>query len=333
MALVVFVRPDMGVFGLYVGLTASGYNLARIPPGDPFDPLKKAIKLAGWPVPALRYFAKASTRGRGVNPYWPRAAMLLEACFYMQPGGGFTNADELRLLRAIAAFPVSNDDKDAATVAWVRDFPAYFRMITQTDLFPTLWTSYLDGLQPWLRRFERAASMAIDSFTGMTGVSADALPDLAVVPNPLQAPELVDFVRREGVLHVILAEPAMSSMIHELLHDVFGPVLRVNKAEIVRHSHLLRPVLSPMKRMQYAWADDEESWFRVFEESIMRAAAIWIENERRSPEADRQALMQARQGFIYVPALLKCLREKWLGPEITSRFVSACMAACTRSIP
>ena len=322
----------MGVFGLYVGLTASGYNLARIPAGDPIEPVLRAINLADWPDAVRGYFAKSRARSGRVNPYWPRAAMLLEACFYLEPGRGFRPPDELRLLRAIAEFPVGSAGKDSATVAWVREFPGAFAALSGTDLFPILWTSYLDALQPRLRSFEKAALLCMESLTGMTGVSTEALPELVIIPNPLQAPELADFVRRADALHVIVAEPRMSSMVHELLHDVFGPVLRSNKPEIVGHRRLLRPGLGAMMRMQYAWGDDDESWMRVFEESMMRAAAIWIENERRSDEGDRQALVQAKQGFVYVPALLRCLREKWLGPEITTRFVSECLTACARSI-
>ena len=325
------VRPHMGVFALYVGLTASGYSLAKAA-GDPVEAIQRAIKIAEWPAAIRNYFAKARTRTSGVNPYWPKAEMLLEACFYLEPGRGFRPSDELSLLRAIASFPVSPSDKDSATVAWVREFPSAYAEIAGSEIFPFLWTSYLEMLEPNLRIFEKAASSALASLTGVTGVPAEMLPDLVVVPNPLQAKELADFVRRPYTLYVVVAEPRMSSMVHELLHDVLGPVVRSNRAEIVRHRHLLRPVLGSMMRMQYAWGDDDESWMRVFEESMMRAGAIWLENERRSDEGDRQAESHAKQGFAYVPPLLRCLRQKWYGPEMTAGFISDCLAACARSL-
>ena len=328
----IVVRPHMGVFALYVGLTASGYSMANAVAGDPVEPLQRAIKIAEWPATIRNYFAKARTRTGGINPYWPKAEMLLEACFYLEPGRGFRPSDELNLLRTIASFTVSPSEKDSATVAWVREFPRAYAEITGSEIFPVLWTSYLEMLEPQLRVFERAASSALVSLTGVTGVQAEMLPDLFVVPNPLQAKELADFVRRPYTLYVVVAEPRMSSLVHELLHDVLGPVVRANRAEIVRHRHLLRPSLGAMMRMQYAWGDDDESWLRVFEESMMRAGAIWLENERRSDEGDRQALIHAQQGFIFVPALLRCLRQKWQGPEITAKFISDCLAACARSL-
>lgn len=309
----VAVRPDMRVFGLYVGLTASGYDLANIPPDDPIEPVMRAIRTAEWPAPVFSYFGAAKRPGRRVNPYWPRAAMLLEACLYLSPGLEFSHTDELDLLRRIAAFSVSRDDKDAATVAWVREFSAHYAMVAETDLFPLLWPSFLDGLESRMRVFEKAASGAFESFVRVTGVIEGDLPQTVVVPNPLQAPQVADFVRRDGTVFVVVAEPRMSAVVHELLHIVFEPILRSARPDIVAYRHLLRPVLREMMRMQYAWDDDEESWFRVFEENLMRAAAIWVEHPGGEREASREAARHAAQGFIYVPALLGCLRERWPG--------------------
>lgn len=326
---VALVRPFIGVFGVYVGLLASGYDLARVPAKDPLQQVLKAVRAAQWPLSAVEYFAKARQSRGGVNPYWPRAAMLVEACFYLGTRREYRHTDELELLRAIAAFPVSDEEKGAGTVEWVWEFPRNYSSLTETEMFPALWASYLGALEPRLRRFENAASSALESFAAITGTSDEDLPDLVVIPNPLQAPQVADFVRREGTIHVIVAEPRMASLIHEILHDVFGPVLRANKPEIVGHRHLLRPVLTSMRRMQYAWGNDDESWFRVFEDSFMRAAAIWIEFERSSGEAARQAALHAAQGFVYVPAMLRCLQNKWPGSSGAADFVSACLEACS----
>jgi len=328
----VSVRPHMGVFALYVGLTVSGYNLAKADPGSPEEDLIKAIKQAEWPEAVRNYFANARSRTYGVNPYWPKAEMLLEACFYLESGRQFSPKDEMALLRTIASFPVSPAEKDSSTVEWVRDFPSAYGAVLDAELFPLLWTSYLDILEPRLGVFERAATSSIDAILGMTGFPPTSLPDVVVIPNPLQAPELSDFVRRPYTIHVVVAEPRLSSMVHELLHDVLGPAIRSNKAEILAHRHLLRPVLASMKRMQYAWADDDESWLRVFEESLMRAGAIWLEYERHSDEGDRYAEVQASHGFIYVPALLRCLRLKWQGPDRTAGFIAECLRECALSV-
>ncbi len=328
----VAVRPHMGVFGLYVGLTATGYNLAKPAENSPIGQLTKAIRMAEWPSSVRRYFAMARSRSGGINPYWPKAAMLLEACFYLEDSGeSFNPSDELALLRTIAEFPVNPADKSATVVDWARGFPAAYSELTRASVFPMLWTSYLDAVQPLVTSFEKAASATLESLT-RAGVRGDSLPEIVVVPNLLQAPELADFVRRPGILYVVVAEPRMSSMVHELLHDVLGPILRSNKVDIAAHRHLLRPVLPAMLRMQYAWADDDESWLRVFEESLMRAAAIWLESERSPAEGDKQAQNQWRQGFIYVPALLDCLRKDWRGPNISTDFIRRCLRACTRSI-
>jgi len=325
------VRADKRVFGMYVGLTASGYDLARLPEGDPVREVIEAIRAARWPAGAVRYFGQARRLGRGVNPYWPRAAMLLEACFFLGPDGRFTYRDELELLRTIAAFPVDPDEKDRPTVDWVRSFPRAYSEIADEGQFPSLWSSYLEAVEPALHEFDDAATKALQAFVEATGVTLESLPELVLIPNPLQAPEVADFVRRDGTVHIVMARPRMSSVVHELLHEVFGPALRSARAEVVQYRHLLRPVLPAMLRMQYAWGDDDESWFRVFEESLMRAAAIWIESAHvRHGARDEQmeASRDAREGFAYVPTLLRCLRKDWAGPARAQRFISRCLEAC-----
>jgi hypothetical protein len=107
-------------------------------------------------------------------------------------------------------------------------------------------------------------------------------------------------------------------------------MLRAAKSDIVAHRHLLRPVLPEMLKMQYAWGDDDDSWLRVFEESLMRAGAIWIEYAGRKSNGNREAVLHAGQGFTYVPALLRCLREEWTGPESGVAFASSCLRSCVR---
>ena len=330
-ALQLLVRAEKRVFGLYVGLTASGYDLARLHEGDPVWEVVQTIRAARWPAGAVRYFGQARRPGRGVNPYWPRAAMLLEACFCLGPGGRYRYNDELELLRIIAAFPVSPDVKDRSTVDWIRSFPQAYAEITEADLFPSLWSSYLEAMEPVLREFDEAAARALQAFVEVTGVTEDSLPELVLIPNPLQAPEVADFVRRDGTVHIVMARARMSSVVHELLHEVFGPALRSARAEVAQYRHLLKPVLPAMLRMQYAWGDDDESWFRVFEESLMRAAAIWIESahvRHGARDEEVEAGWDARDGFVYVPALLRCLRKDWTGPHRAQRFISRCLEAC-----
>jgi hypothetical protein len=77
------------VFTLYTGLTASGYDLAAkyAPPDGMLSALIQDIRAKAWPEDALAYFRKARLLCQGVNPYWPRAAMLLKAAFHLDRNG------------------------------------------------------------------------------------------------------------------------------------------------------------------------------------------------------------------------------------------------------
>lgn len=326
------VRPELNVFGLYTGLTASGYDLARIPAADPLHEAVESIKAAQWPDEVTAYFSKARSAGGGVNPYWPRAAMLLNASFYLSDGPEYCYSDLPQVLRDVERFPVGPTQKGPDTVEWVKGFPRAYGSLTHYASLSDLWNRYLQALTPHLLGFEQALSTAVTSVARATGASEEEMPSLVVVPNPLQAPQVADFVRKDSIIHVVIAEPKAPSIVHELLHNLFDPGLRSAKEAIVGYRGLLAPVLEQMLKMQYAWGDDEESWLRVFEENLMRAAAIWVEHAGGWNETGRETgLHAASEGFIYAPVLLRCLREKWQGPREMKDFIVACLEDCCSS--
>ena len=71
------VQPDQRVFAVYAGLTAGGYDIAQIDPGDEIAAVVQAILEAPWPAHVLDYFRNARAATCEANPYWPRAYMLV----------------------------------------------------------------------------------------------------------------------------------------------------------------------------------------------------------------------------------------------------------------
>lgn len=80
---------------------------------------------------------------------------------------------------------------------------------------------------------------------------------------------------------------------------------------------------------KYAWAKDAPSWCRIFEESLIRAATIWV-NELNEKEAILQSIKQENEGFAYVPVLLEQLNNNWCGTKEFAKFIDYCLQACER---
>jgi hypothetical protein len=317
------------VFVLYTGLTASGYDLAAksAPPGGMLSALVQDIRAHAWPEDALAYFSKARLGGQGVNPYWPRAAMLLQATFHLErkePGGQIGYDDETKVLTSVSRFPTAPGNKAADTIEWVRQYPQFHRLVEESPALRVLWSRFSGWMGPeQLEPFRAAAKEAIDWLNTGLGTTLADIPDFSVIPNPLQARQIADFVRKDGVLYAVLANPRPQSIAHEILHTVFEKAITRQRENIVarRRDLFTKPVAEAMVKMQYAWDDGAESWLRVFEETLVRAATIWMAHRLNPYEGDKRALYESGDGFVYVPALLESFREKWTGPEEMDAFI------------
>lgn len=317
------------VFTLYTGLTASGYDLAAkyAPPDGMLSALIQDIRAKAWPEDALAYFRKARLLCQGVNPYWPRAAMLLKAAFHLDrngPGEPAKYENETEVLESVYRFPTEPENRAEDTVEWVRQYPWFHGLIEDSPGLETLWRRFSAWMGPEeLEPFRAAAQGAVAWLQTGLGVAPEDIPAFTVIPNPLQAPQIADFVRKDGRLYAVLAKARPQSIAHEVLHTVFEKAITGQRAGILaRRSDLFtKPVAEAMVRMQYAWDDGPESWLRVFEETLVRAATLWIAHRDAPDEGDRLALEESRDGFIYVPAMLRAFREDWTGPGQIEHFI------------
>lgn len=326
------VNLSRPVFTLYAGLTAGGYDLANSGPENPARLVIASIKSHRWDADAVRYFATARLCRAGVNPYWPRAAMLLDATFFLNddPIGGY--ADATRVLRDIAEFPTRASEKGEDTLRWIGRYPSMYRRIEADPAFSDLWLQFQLSVGSQVQeRFADAGREALELLRSGLGVKEKDLPAVVVIPNPLQAVQIADFVRKDGDVFAVIAAPRPSSLIHELLHCVFEKAIAEEHDVIVSHRGLFTPaVVDAMLKMQYAWGVDDQSWLRVFEESLVRAASIWVGHRREPDEAARLAEVDATSGFVYVPELLRCFRKNWTGCENAGNFIVSCLGDLER---
>lgn len=73
------VKTNKNIFTVFVGLTASGYNLAE----NSFDrDIINSIREIEYDEDIIVYFKKARTSTCELNPYWPKAFFLSLASLF-----------------------------------------------------------------------------------------------------------------------------------------------------------------------------------------------------------------------------------------------------------
>jgi hypothetical protein len=315
------------VFGVYAGLTASGYDMARPLPGGSVQQLIKAIRHAAWPAEVTAYFRKARTDVCTVNPYWPGAFLLTLAALYLPESPPYGFRDPNLVSRHIEALDaVSPADKSQGTIHWVLALPTVYTLLWAHTGVGRLWHLYEQSID--LLECEAVAREAVSLVQKRLGAASDELPHMVITPNPLQAPEQTDYATVNGKVYVIEAGPHVTSCAHEMLHHVLSPTLESSRSAISEFKYLLGPIREQMLSLRYAWDNTEESWQRVFAEQFTRAAEVWVIHGDDPESAERAAARHADCGFRYVPAMMRLFRSSWSGIENIDSFVVQCLRAC-----
>jgi hypothetical protein len=323
----VIVKPNINVFAVYVGLTASGYNLAQYSCDEPIYDIVRKIKDFRWLQQIQDYFAFARTNTCEVNPYWPRAYLLTFSSLYISDKPDYRYIDTDRVIRSIKELSmISPADKQQNTVSWLMEFPEIYTAIRSQPMFEVIWNAYLKTIN--ISQCENEAFESLASIVDQVDINSNQLPKIIIVPNPLQASEVTDFATINSDLYIIKAQPDSASITHEILHYLFESNLESCKIVIGKFHHLLGSVLDKMIRLQYEWADDIPSWNRVFEENLMRAASIWIACQNDIIMAQKAADYEADYGFAYVPIIFRQFTEKWKGMKDFTIFIQECLKAC-----
>ena len=322
------VRPNTNIFTVYTGLTASGYDLAQPDQGELIHNVIRRIMDYRWPQRVLDYFRMARTDTCEVNPYWPRAFLLAFSSLHLSgpPSYEYTNPGEI--IQRILEQDINPADKQPDTISWLMELPEVYAIIQSQPVFSKIWELFPNALDT--DQCEQEVHRALSSIVHHIAVDADQFPEIIVVPNPLQSPEVTDFVAVDGVLYVIGSHPDSSSIIHEVLHHIFESTLRSCRELIDLSFYLFAPVRDEMIRLQYAWADDLPSWYRVFEENLVRATVIWIMHQDDLCAAMEAADYQHSFGFIYVPIITKYLTENEAVLRNLTSFIGECLRECDR---
>lgn len=320
------VYVSQGVFTVYAGLIASGYDMVR-PACDSLQRLINAIRECRWPERATAYFGQARTDACEVNPYWPRAFLLTLAALYLPDSAPCAYPDPSAAVRHIESLDAVNpEDRGRDTMEWVLALPDACHSLRAQPEFERLLSLYREAIDAF--EYEGAASEARACIVRRMGVGSDRLPVVTIVPNPLQARELTDVVSIDEETYLISAEPDSSSCVHEMLHDLLKDALRRNRTVVGSFTHLLQPVLAQMLSLRYAWDSSSDSWYRVFEEHFVRTAEIWVTRGDAPVSARRTASTQAGYGFRYAPTLMECFLSRWPGMDRFDEFVLCCLESC-----
>lgn len=178
------------------------------------------------------FFLKVRQDTCEVYPYWPRAAMLETAAFYLDNVHlRFRAFDEYRKF-IMSASNISDAERNQAFWDWVEGFPAAVGSILSNKEFRT----YLDWENEWIQQQNRNREDDLLHAQSIIDIcnSAFASPvhKVAVILNPIKCAYSADYYLHGGELFFSSGAFRLESVIHEFLHQIVRPIVDEHKEAI-----------------------------------------------------------------------------------------------------
>lgn len=167
-----------------------------------------------------------------VYPYWPRAAFLETASFYLSSDlTNYRDYDAFRC-RIMSASNIADNERDQRLWDWIEDFPVALSEVLTCDAFEF----YLKWEQKWLATQNAMYDTDLLAIKNCLDVCVSKygspVRDIQIVINPIKCVYSADYHLDKDCFIFCSGAFRAESVIHEFLHHVVHPVV-VEIADIV----------------------------------------------------------------------------------------------------
>ncbi len=319
---------DQGIFDVYLGLAASGYDLAN---PHRAGAICEAVAAENWGRQTLQYFRFARINDGRVNPYWPRGSILAAASLLIDNAPATAHLAMIRAYLA-ALDNLSPAEADDATAIWATALPEQAASLRTAGAYSEARARYRHAIQAEIHenglRYEREVLAAQRGLHAL--LPSLSSPQVTTVLNPLQADPLTDVVSVRDRVYVVTSHLRAESYVHELVHILLDPRLRAWEDRIARNVRLLDPVYDRMTRLTYAWDRSAASWNNVFAETLVRVLTAALGDGRPDRQASQiAALVQA--GFAYALPIAETIAGAGREEPLSDQWLDRCLQACARA--
>lgn len=199
-----------------------------------------------------------------VYPFWPRAAILETAAFFLNDAcDQFADYDAL-VSTVMSASNISPAEKGERLWEWLRAFPAALRDVMAGEGFHR----YLEWEEAWTADQIRRCGAALNALRQMLRFCQrhyrPACQQLRLVLNPVKCVYASDHIVLGDTLCFTSGALRTESVIHEYLHTIIRPLLEAGIIAIPRAEY-------PDLDASYYLARDEAGYRNAFEEHAVRA--------------------------------------------------------------
>ena len=212
------------------------------------------------------FFAGVKQDTCEVYPYWPRAAILETASFFLSSDHAhFRDFDAFRNW-IIGAANIADNERDQGLWDWIADFPTALSEVLNCDAF----RDYFKWEREWIGtqsvRYEADLQGIKDLLNVCVSKYGSPVKDIQIVISPIKCIYSADYHLDKDCFIFCSGAFRVESVIHELLHHVVHPVV-VEIADMVSANRRMYPDVDE----SYYLSGSEVGQLNAFEEYAVQA--------------------------------------------------------------
>ena len=274
----IFIKSIPAISAIYFALLQCGYGFYELEkPAELADKIKSfAHHRYSFP-----FFSDVKQTTCDVYPYWPRAAILETATFFINPAySDFSDFSAFRQ-NIMSANNISDIERSSALWEWIKDFPAELDRVICNGEFQ----SYLEWEKDWIKQqniIHAVELCNIQSYLDMcTKLYLSPVKKISVVLNPIKCAYSADY-HMDGDCFIFCSGAfSKESIIHEFLHHVVHSTV-ISHSEAVLQNNSDYPGID----CSYYLCHDKSGRLNAFEEYLVRMLTKSVVSENPPKSLD-----------------------------------------------
>lgn len=210
------------ISAIYFALLQCGYNYyAQERSQEHCDKVCKYTNCCEVPL----FFSRIRQNTCEVYPYWPRAAMLESASFYLSPDFSQFRDYEAFRKNIMSAGNIADNERDQNLWDWIAEFPTSLSKILSGDAFHR----YLNWENEWIAEQNTYYETELQQLQSFLNICVEKycspIKDIQIVLNPIKCVYSADYHLNGDCFIYSSGAFRIESALHEFLHHVVHPAV------------------------------------------------------------------------------------------------------------
>lgn len=225
-----------------------------------------AIKMFRETDTALEFFSETKQDTCDVYPYWPRAAMLESATFYILPD--MNDFTDIKMYQdfIMSGGNISDEERGSSFWEWIVHFPRELKKVILSDSFK----NYIKWENQWIKQqnilHENQLKFLKSSIDYCVKNYCSPIKRVQLVLSPIKCVYSSDYHIVDDRFIFCSGAFKIDSVIHEFLHHVVHPTVTKCKSHILAGKQNYENIDA-----SYYLAGDENGMLNAFEEFAVRS--------------------------------------------------------------